>query len=266
VSRITDEGDKQVVFRRIRGRIVPVRISLKQRLKEGLTGSVAPAAAASVLGELLSVGTAVAKKQSKFTLKHFAKGATLGRMGKVFALTVGFSTAYQAIAGARQKNTVIAEPRKREKDKTRILIASKPGFAPGHELGEHSYLLVRNKKGKTTVYGGQIKDASEYGSSGVKLVRNYKTDQLSLAKNVHDITPDRNKDAQRQVARITREAAILDRQLMKKDYKYRSRPILRKRYNSNSVVGTLAQRSRLDFQYSPVRHNMPGFARTIPRN
>lgn len=268
-GRRLDLNDDRVVFRRIGGRVIPVRIGAGERVLGALKNSLAPAAVAAVLGEGLAIGAKAMKaKQPVFSLKnaaHFIKPGSLKAMGKVAALTVAFSVGYSLLFGRRQRHVVELDHAPRDPGKARIWLGSKPGFLPGHHLGEHSYLHVRDKRGKVTSYGGQIKNPAMYGKSGVGLVTNFPTDKISHAHNIHDLTPQSKTEANIAVARIKREADTLRDELKKKDYKYRSIPIKKNRYNSNSVTGTLIRRSKLDFRYHPDHHNMPGFTRSIPR-
>lgn len=265
-----DLGNDRMVFRRVRGRVIPVRIGMGERIATALRNSVAPAAVAAGLGEVLAAGVANRKAGRKLfsvggALAHFKTPGAWKAMGKVAALTVAFSVGYAALFGRRQKHIVELDKAPKPKGKARIWLGSKPGFVPGHHLGEHSYLHVRDKYGKTTAFGGQIKNPAMYGSSGVKLVRNFPTDKISKAHNIHDLTPERTDEANAAVRRVLKEADKLGADLKAKDYKYRSIPIRKNRYNSNSVTGTLVRRANLDFRHDRRRHNLPGFNRTIPR-
>lgn len=271
MRRTLDLNNDRVVFRRVRGRIVPVRVGAWERTKSGLTGSLAPAAVAAVLGEGIAVAMQARKaKAAVFSLRnaaHFGKLSTLKSLGKVAALTVGFSIGYNLLFGARQRNVVALDKPIKERSKARIWLASKPGLTPGHDVGEHSFLHLRDRFGRTTVYGGQIKDVKKYGQKGggVGLVKNFKDDKISRATNVHDLTLDSAKATNRKIALIHRHAERLGYQLKKKDYQYRMIPIGAGTVNSNSVTGTLVRRSKLGFRYNARQHNMPGFERSIPK-
>lgn len=265
-------NDERVVFRRIHGRVIPVRIGIAERLKNSLKGAVVPAVVAATLGEGLAAVTANRKAgRSMFKAsgiaQHFMHPQSLKNAAKVAGLAVAFSVGYNLLFGKRQRHVIELEkkPNGSGDGKARIWLGSKPGFLPGHHLGEHSYLHVRDKYGKVTRYGGQIKNALAYGKSGVKVSRNFPTDRIGLAHNVHDLTPHTTKEANAAVSRLHREADKLAKQLKAKDYKYRSIPIKAQRYNSNSVTGTIIRRAQIPFSYSEKRHNMPGFTRSIPK-
>lgn len=266
-QRIDLENDN-VVFRRVHGRIVPIRVGTGARIKEGLTGSLAPAALAAVLGEGLSVGAKSVKEGRKLfsltNLVNFANPTTFKSMGKVAALTVGFSVGYNLLFGKRQRNVIELDKKVKAQPRARIWLASKPGLTgTGHDLGEHSYLYVRDNHGKTTTYGGQIKNLSRYGKSGVRLTKNFVGDKVTFAQNIHDLTPHTSRERDKAIAAVHRHADTLRAQLKNKDYQYRMYPVQKNTYNSNSVTGTLVRRSNLQFKYHPSQHNLPGFNRTI---
>lgn len=263
-----DEKEK-VVFRKVRGRIVPIKVSLKQRAKEGFKTGIAPALVAAPLAEGLHQA-AKNVKSSKGLFKispssFFTKAAGI-RMGKTAGAALLFTTGYNMVMGARRKNVIKLSKKSPKPTKSKVFIAAKPAFDIDHPFGDHSFIYTRDKKGKVKRYGGQIKNPLKFGrkGGGAGVFQDFPTDKISRAETLIDITPDGQRDAERLVQRVSREAKILKNQLKAKDYQYRSIPIKKNRYNSNSVVGTITRRSGVNFRATDA-HNLPGFNRSIPK-
>lgn len=257
-----DLNSERMVMGKVQGRIVPVRISVHERLFDSVKHAIAP----SITAGLVTQAIAGAKTKSiAGAVGKFASGSGLRTIAGIAAGGVAFSVGYAMVFGARQKHVIELAKKKRE-SKLRIWLASKPAVGGSHNFGEHSYLNVRDEHGQATTYGGQIKNAREYGRSGVGLVRNFRTDKVGRATNIHDLTPTKRAATIDAIRRIHKNADKLGEQLKNGEYRYSAVPQGRKRtYNSNSVVGTIVRRANLDFHYRESRHNLPGFDRSIPK-